>query len=154
MATLQTTWLPAACVRHKNGRFVTGQGDVVMNIFVGHLAPAITNDDLRAAFSSYGTVVNAQVMHETATRKALGYGHVHLVPDDAARCAIRDLNRAVLRGRPIVVREFRERACQERRVRQARWNGEDRRRKPERRVNGHAAPPDRENSFARMPFPG
>jgi RNA recognition motif-containing protein len=125
-----------------------------MNIFVGHLAPSITNDDLRAAFSSYGTVVNALVMHDTATRKPLGYGHVYLVPDDAARRAIHDLNRAVLRGRPIVVRESVERTRSERRVKQARMNGEDRRRKPERRVNGRAMPFNREFAAPHAPSAG
>lgn len=122
-----------------------------MNIFVGHLAPSITNDDLRAAFSSYGTVVNALVMRDTAAGKPLGYGHVYLVPDDAARRAIHDLNRAVLRGRPIVVRECLDRNREERRTRRSRWNGDDRRRKPERRTNGRTLPFHREFAAPHAP---
>lgn len=125
-----------------------------MNVFVGHLAPSITNDDLRAAFSSYGTVVNALVMRDTATRKPLGYGYVYLVPDEAARRAIHDLNRAVLRGRPIVVRECIDRNREERRTRQVRWNGDDRRRKQERRINSRAMPFNREFAAPRAPAAG
>jgi RNA recognition motif-containing protein len=124
-----------------------------MNIFVGHLAPAITNDDLRAAFSSYGTVVNALVKRDVVTSKPLGYGHVYLVPDAAAQQAIRDLNRAVLRGRPIVVREYIDRSREDRRFRQMLWDGDDRRRKPERRVNGHGSSPDRETTALRRSAP-
>jgi RNA recognition motif-containing protein len=125
-----------------------------MNIFVGHLAPTITNDDLRAAFSSYGTVVNALVIRNTSTSKPLGYGYVYLVPDEAARRAIHDLNRAVLRGRPIVVRECIDRNRLERRVKKSRWNGENRRRSPERRVNGHGMPFHHERAAPPSPAAG
>lgn len=122
-----------------------------MNIFVGHLAPAVTTEDLRAAFSSYGTVVNAQVMCDPATNKPLGYGHVVLLPDDAARRAIKDLNRVVLRGRPLVVREGFDRSRRERRVLRAHRDGEERRKNPERRTNGRELPFTHESAAPRMP---
>lgn len=76
-----------------------------MNIFVGNLASAVTADDLRKAFAGFGTVINAIVIKDTTNNHPLGYGHVYLVPEDAAREAIASLHLVPLRGRPVVVRE-------------------------------------------------
>jgi len=107
-----------------------------MNIFVGNLASSVTSDDLRTAFSGYGTVINAIVMTDTTTDRPLGYGHVYLVPEQAAREAIRALDHVVLRGRPLVVRECVFRAKRDRRAKKLRWNGDDRRHATDRRRNG------------------
>jgi RNA recognition motif-containing protein len=107
-----------------------------MNIFIGHLAPTVTSDDLRAAFGSYGNVVNAVVARDKVTKKPLGYGYVYLLPDTGARRAIQDLNRLVLRGRPIIVRACVDRTRSDRRRSNTPWNGEERRRKSDRRLNG------------------
>jgi len=107
-----------------------------MNIFVGHLAPTVTSDDLRTTFSSYGTVINALVMRDTVHNKPLGYGHVYLVPDESAQRAVQELNRMVLRGRPLVVRTCIDRLRKDRRTHQVHWNQPERR-KAQRRVNGH-----------------
>jgi RNA recognition motif-containing protein len=107
-----------------------------MNIFVGHLAPTVTSDDLRTTFSTYGTVINALIMRDTVHNKPLGYGHVYLVPDESAQRAIQELNRMVLRGRPMVVRMSQDRARQDRRLKSLACDGPDRR-KDQRRANGH-----------------
>jgi RNA recognition motif-containing protein len=104
-----------------------------MNIFVSNLDRSITSGDLRRAFSGYGTVVNAVVMQDTATGKPLGHAHVYLVPEDAARDAIAELQFAPLRGRPIKVRECVYRARRDRRVRQVEGLKVDRRRASDRR---------------------
>lgn len=62
-----------------------------MNIFVSNLDRSITSGDLRRAFAGYGTVINAIVMHDTATGRPLGHAHVYLVPENAAREAIAEL---------------------------------------------------------------
>jgi RNA recognition motif-containing protein len=101
-----------------------------MNIYVGSLAESVTADDLRLAFAGYGTVINAIVMRDTAGGKPLGYGHVYLVPDEAARQAIADLDQVIMRGQPLTVRECVYRSRKDRRVSRLPWRG------PERRVNG------------------
>lgn len=108
-----------------------------MNIFVGRLAPAVTTDDLRTAFSGYGTVINSIVMRDTTTNEPLGYGHVYLVPDEAARKAVAELDACTLHGQAIVVRECIFRVREERRKSRAPWKGIERRQTDERRVNGH-----------------
>ncbi|MEK7734829.1 MAG: RNA-binding protein [Pseudomonadota bacterium] len=107
-----------------------------MNIFVGHLAPTVTSDDLRTTFSTYGTVINALIMRDTIHDKPLGYGHVYLVPDENAQRAIQELNRMVLRGRPMVVRMSLDRVRKDRRLKQIPWDAPERR-QGSRRSNGH-----------------
>ena len=113
-----------------------------MNIFVGNLAKHVTSDDLRSAFSGYGTVINAIIVRDTVTGQSLGHGHVYLVPEKTAREAVTALNHVVLRGKPIVVRECAYRARRDRRVNKQPWSGEERRRSGERRHYGLAKNPD------------
>jgi RNA recognition motif-containing protein len=115
-----------------------------MNIFVGNLTAAVTAEDLRRLFAGFGSVVEARIMKNTVNGKSLGYGHVFVVPEDAAREAITALHQAPLKGRLIRLRECRFRAREERRQSRMRWDGADRRRSA-RRQNGHtmgAMPPD------------
>lgn len=107
-----------------------------MNIFVSNLERSISSKDLQRAFSGYGTVINAIVMHDTASGRPLGHAHVYLVPEEAARDAITELDLAPLRGRPIKVRECVYRAKRERRVRQMQGIKVERRRAGERRRQG------------------
>jgi RNA recognition motif-containing protein len=90
-----------------------------MNIFISNLDCSITANDLRRAFSGYGTILDANVVIDTKTGKSLGLGHVYLIPERAAREAIEELHLAPLRGRPIKVRECVYRAKRDRRSGQA-----------------------------------
>jgi RNA recognition motif-containing protein len=116
-----------------------------MNIFVSNLDRSVTADDLRRAFAGYGTVINAIVAHDTTTGTPLGHAHVYLVPENAAREAIDELQLAPLRGRPIKVRECVYRAKRDRRMRQIegiqieRRRGGDRRRRAMRSLAGGAS---------------
>jgi RNA recognition motif-containing protein len=117
---------------------------VIVNIFVGHLAENVTAEDLRKAFAGFGTVINAIVMKDTANGRPLGYGHVYLVPDDAAREAIAALHLVPLKGQPVVVRECIARSGRDRRRTPNRpWLGPERRRGIERRRNGLGLPSHR-----------
>lgn len=86
-----------------------------MNIFVSNLDGSVTANDLRRAFSGYGTILDANVVTDTKTGKPVGLGHVYLIPERAAREAIDELHLAPLRGRPIKVRECVYRAKRDRR---------------------------------------
>lgn len=113
-----------------------------MNIFVGNLSASVTPEGLRRLFDGYGTIINAIVMRDTATGLPLGYGHVYLVPDQAAREAIVNLQSSILKGSPIVVRECVFREQPERRLHRLPWKGVERRVAGARRHNGYdlAAP--------------
>lgn len=113
-----------------------------MNIFVGNLPASVTPEGLRRLFDGYGTIINAIVMRDTATGLPLGYGHVYLVPDQAAHEAIVSLQSSVLKGSPIVVRECVFREQPERRLQRLPWKGAERRVAGSRRHNGYdLAPP-------------
>ena len=94
-----------------------------MNIFVGNLTAAVTADDLRQMFGSYGTIINAIVMRDTATGLPLGYGHVYLVPEQAAYEAIVNLHNTMLNGSHLSVRECVYRSRPEQRVKRQRGEG-------------------------------
>lgn len=108
-----------------------------MNIFVGNLTAAITPEDLRRHFAGYGTTINAIVMRDTATGLPLGYGHVYLVPEDAARGAVANLHNTVLKNARLIVRECVYRSRQERRLSRRPWKGVERRVLGARRHNGY-----------------
>jgi RNA recognition motif-containing protein len=108
-----------------------------MNIFVGNLSAAVTADDLRRLFAGYGTTINAIIMRDTDTGLPLGYGHVYLVPEQAAYAAIINLDKQELKGSPITVRECMYRTRQERRLRRFLWRGSERRIAESRRHNGY-----------------
>ncbi|HSD97166.1 MAG TPA: RNA-binding protein [Sulfuricaulis sp.] len=98
-----------------------------MNIFVGNLSAAVTADDLRQLFGGYGTIINAIVMRDTATGLPLGYGHVYLVPEQAACEAIINLHNTLLNGSHLCVRECVYRARPEQRMKRKTWQGVERR---------------------------
>ena len=108
-----------------------------MNIFVGNLASKVTAEDLRRLFSSYGIIMNTIVMKDTVTGASLGYGHVYLVPDEAAGDAITKLNRTQLMGKSIQVRECVYRLKRERRLGKLPWKLPERRNPGTRRQSGH-----------------
>ena len=108
-----------------------------MNIFVGNLSATVTADDLRRLFAGYGTTINALVMRDTDTGLPLGYGHVYVVPEQAAYEAIINLDQKNLKGNPITVRECVYRTRQERRLSRFPWRGGERRVAGARRHNGH-----------------
>ena len=108
-----------------------------MNIFVGNLSAAVTADDLRLLFSGYGTIVNTIILLDTDTGLPLGYGHVYVVPEQAAYEALINLDKTSLKGSPITLRECVYRAGQERRLRRFPWRGSERRVADSRRHNGY-----------------
>jgi RNA recognition motif-containing protein len=113
-----------------------------MNIFISNLSRNVRADDLRKLFNGFGTVLEAKLASD-AGKESSGYANVHIVPDDAAREAIAELDLAPLKGSPIRLRECVFRASGERRVNKRMWRDADnRRRHAERR---------REPDVARLP---
>lgn len=104
-----------------------------MNILVTNLASTVTENDLRTAFSGFGTVIDAVILKNKITGKSLGRANVFIVPERAGNQAIETLDKVVLRGKPMKVRQCVFRSKDERRNRGKRWADADRRRAPERR---------------------
>jgi RNA recognition motif-containing protein len=72
-----------------------------MNIHVANIARTVTADDLREAFTRFGTVVSATLVKDKFTPKFFGF--VEMPNKDEALNAIRNLNGTELRGRKIRV---------------------------------------------------
>jgi RNA recognition motif-containing protein len=80
-----------------------------MKLFVGGLPFSTTDDELQAAFASYGSVASAKVITDRETGRSRGFGFVEFASDDEGRAAIAGLDNKELGGRTIHVSEARER---------------------------------------------
>ena len=76
-----------------------------MDIYVGNLAYATTDDGLKAAFAAYGEVTSARVVTDRMTGRSKGFGFVEMPDNAQAQAAIDALNGQPLDGRPIRVNE-------------------------------------------------
>ena len=95
-------------------------GDTDMNIFVGNLAFATTEQDLRQLFEPYGTVDTIRIMTDRDTGRSRGFGFVEMPDRHAAQDAIASLHGTSLAGRTLTVNEARPREPR-REPRQPRW---------------------------------
>lgn len=77
------------------------------NIFVGNLSFQTTQEDLFAAFSTYGTVDRVSIITDRDTGQARGFAFVEMSESSAAQNAISQLNGAELNGRTMNVNEAR-----------------------------------------------
>ena len=80
-------------------------------LYVGNLPYKCTDDELRTLFSGAGAVANVQVMRDTATGRARGFGFVEMATDEGAQKAIADLNQSQMEGRALVVNEAKPRTA-------------------------------------------
>jgi RNA recognition motif-containing protein len=81
-----------------------------MNIFVGNLNYASTEDSLRDLFKSYGEVASASIIKFRDTGRSLGFGFVEMPNQTEARAAIGAANGADLDGNQLTVNEARPKA--------------------------------------------
>lgn len=80
-----------------------------MNIYVGNLSYATTEEDLRAEFASYGQVTSVAVIKDKMTGQSRGFGFVEMPVKSEAIAAIAALNNKELNGRSLRVNEARPR---------------------------------------------
>ena len=74
-------------------------------LFVGSLPWAVTDENLKAAFETHGTVVSAKVITDRQTGRSRGFGFVEMENEADASKAIEALNGSELSGRSIIVSE-------------------------------------------------
>jgi RNA recognition motif-containing protein len=77
------------------------------NLYVGNLSYTTSADDLREAFSQYGTVTSASVVSDRESGRSRGFGFVEMA--DGADEAIQQMNGAEFQGRQLTVNEARPR---------------------------------------------
>ncbi|MDD2478295.1 MAG: RNA-binding protein [Victivallaceae bacterium] len=80
-----------------------------MNIYVGNMSYSMSEDDLREAFATYGTVTSARLVMDRESGRPKGFGFVEMSNDDEANAAIEALNGTSHGGRELKVNEARPR---------------------------------------------
>lgn len=79
-------------------------------LYVGSLAPSVTENELRGLFEKFGPIITIKVIKDFETKQSRGFGFVELEDDQQAEAAISALNGADLAGRNIIVNEARPKA--------------------------------------------
>lgn len=72
-------------------------------LFVGNLPYRITEDEIRQAFSEFGTVVDVRLISDRATGRAKGFGFVEMSSGEEANKAVEGMHGKELQGRNLVV---------------------------------------------------
>ncbi len=72
-------------------------------LFVGGLAWAATDEDLKQAFEPYGTVVSCAVITNKETGRSKGFGFVEFETVDEASKAKEALDGQDIAGRPVKI---------------------------------------------------
>ena len=80
-----------------------------MNIYVGNIAWSMTEDELNALFSEFGTVSSAKIITDKYSGRSKGFGFVEMDDDAAAEAAIEALNDSDQNGRNLRVNQARPR---------------------------------------------
>lgn len=86
-----------------------------MDIYVGNLAYATTDEDLRGFFAAYGTVSSARVCVDRMTGRSKGFGFVEMPNNEEAQAAITAMNGRDVDGRALRVNESQPKPRDDRR---------------------------------------
>ena len=76
-----------------------------MNISVGNLSPALTEEDLQAAVETFGQVASVNVIKDKFSGVSRGFGFVEMAAMAEGQAAIDGLNGTQLRGQTLNVNE-------------------------------------------------
>ncbi|MBU2632835.1 RNA-binding protein [Patescibacteria group bacterium] len=78
---------------------------MVKKLFVGGLSWNTNDATLSEYFSSFGSVISANVVTDRYTGKSRGFGFVEMATEEEAEKAIKEANGADFDGRRIIVSE-------------------------------------------------
>ena len=78
-----------------------------MNIYVGNLPRAASEDDLRNTFETFGKVMSANVIKDKFSGESKGFGFVEMSKTSEGKAAIEALNGKDFMGQNITVNEAR-----------------------------------------------
>ncbi|MEM9925176.1 MAG: RNA-binding protein [Cyanobacteria bacterium P01_D01_bin.50] len=80
-----------------------------MSIYVGNLSYDVTEENLNAVFTEYGTVRRVQIPTDRETGRVRGFGFVEMSSEDEEAAAIEALDGAEWMGRDLKVNKARPR---------------------------------------------
>jgi len=75
-----------------------------MQIYVGSLAPDVTEDELRSLFEKHGAVRNVTIGRDKASGTSEGYGFVEMTVKSEARKAVEELRGKEVKGQVLRVK--------------------------------------------------
>ena len=81
-----------------------------MNIYVGNLSRAVTEEELRQAFEGFGQVTSVNIIKDRYSGESRGFGFVEMAIKSEAQAAINGLNGTSLKERTLTVSEARPRS--------------------------------------------
>lgn len=85
-----------------------------MKLFIGNLPFQTSEEELREAFSAYGTIDDLFIPLDRETNRPRGFAFLTLADDDQARKAIEEMDGSDYNGRDMRVNEAEERKPQQR----------------------------------------
>ncbi len=94
-----------------------------MNIYVGNLAQAVSEDTLRDLFQEFGTVTSIKLIKDRETGMPRGFAFVDMPEQQQAQQAITSLDGQELEGQRLRVNEARERDARPSRPRTGGFGG-------------------------------
>jgi cold-inducible RNA-binding protein len=78
-------------------------------LYVGGLAPEVTENDLQDLFAQHGAVTEVNLILDKFTRQSRGFAFVTMATDELAQAAIQALNGQQFKGRALTVNVARAR---------------------------------------------
>ncbi len=80
-----------------------------MKLYVGNLSFSTTENDLKNAFSDFGTVDSVSIINDRETGRSKGFGFVEMNNNDEAKAAMAGLDGHSLDDRNLKVNEAKPR---------------------------------------------
>ena len=80
-----------------------------MNIYVGNLSFDSSEDDLRKAFESFGTVESVKIITDRYSGRSKGFAFIEMPNDDEGKAAMAEMNGKEVDGRALKCDEARPR---------------------------------------------
>jgi RNA recognition motif-containing protein len=81
-----------------------------MNIYVGNLAPEVTEEELKQEFTAFGKVTSLSIIKDKYSSQSRGFGFIEMSSQAEAQAAISGLKGKVLKDRTLEVSEARPRS--------------------------------------------
>jgi cold-inducible RNA-binding protein len=78
-----------------------------MKLYVGNLSSAVTEEDLKSVFSTYGDLSSVTIIKDRMSQDSKGFGFVEFANNTEASKAMKELNSKEIKGKSIVVNEAR-----------------------------------------------
>jgi RNA recognition motif-containing protein len=81
-----------------------------MNIYIGNLAPEVTEEELKQEFTAFGKVTSVSIIKDKYSTQSRGFGFIEMPSTTEGQAAISGLKGKVLKDRTLEVSVARPRS--------------------------------------------